>query len=77
VILRGSMIPLATGLAVSLVAALLVSRLLTSALYEISGTDPLSYVSAAALLLAIGVVASARPACKAATVDPTHTLRAE
>ncbi|PYT27959.1 MAG: hypothetical protein DMG58_19285 [Acidobacteria bacterium] len=77
VILRGAMIPLATGLALSLVAALLLSRLLTSVLYEISGTDPLAYVSAAALLLAIGSVASARPAWKAATVDPMHTLRAE
>jgi putative ABC transport system permease protein len=77
VILRGAMIPLTTGLAVSLVAALLLSRLLTSVLYEISGTDPLAYVGAAALLLAIGAVASARPAWKAATVDPMHTLRAE
>lgn len=77
VILRGAMIPLATGLAVSLVAALLLTRLLTSVLYEISGTDPLTYVSAAALLLAIGAVASARPAWKAATVDPMQTLRAE
>jgi ABC-type antimicrobial peptide transport system permease subunit len=77
VILRGAMIPLAAGLAVSLVAALLLSRLLTSVLYEISGTDPLAYISAAALFLAIGAVASARPAWKAATVDPMHTLRAE
>jgi hypothetical protein len=77
VILRGAMIPLAAGLAVSLVAALLLSRLLTSVLYEISGTDPLAYTSAAALFLAIGAVASARPAWKAATVDPMQTLRAE
>jgi len=66
-----------TGLAISLVAALLLSRLLTSVLYEISGTDPLSYVGAASLLLAIGAVASFRPAWKAAIVDPMHTLRAE
>ncbi len=77
VILRGTMIPLAAGLAISLVAALLLSRLLTSVLYEISGTDPLSYVGAASLLLAIGAVASFRPAWKAAIVDPMHTLRAE
>src|SRR2546430_7792697 len=77
VILRGAMIPLAAGLAVSLVAALMLSRLLTSVLYEISGTDPLAYVSASALFLAIGAVARARPPWKAATVDPMQTLSAE
>jgi hypothetical protein len=73
-ILRGAMIPLVTGLAVSLVAALLLSRLLTSVLCEISGMDRPAYVGAAALLLAIGAVASARPAWKAATLDPMHTF---
>ena len=77
VVLRGAMTPLLAGLAVSFAAALMVSRILASILYEISGTDPVAYVSAAALLLAIGAMASARPAWKAATVDPMQTLRAE
>src|SRR5438552_4383299 len=77
VVLRGAMTPLLAGLAVSFAAALMVNRLLASILYEISGTDPVAYVSAAALLLAIGALASARPAWKAATVDPMQTLRAE
>jgi predicted permease len=77
VVLRGAMTPLLAGLAVSFAAALMASRLLASILYEISGTDPVAYVSAAALLLAIGAMASARPAWKAATVDPMQTLRAE
>jgi predicted permease len=77
VIVRGAMIPLAVGLAISLVAALLLSRLLTSVLYEISGTDPVAYMGAGALLLAIGAVASARPAWKAANGDPLQALRTE
>src|SRR5260370_39907405 len=77
VILRGAMLPLASGLAVSLVAALLLSRLLSSLLYEIDSTDPLTYVIAGTLLLAIGAVASARPAWKAATSDPLQALRVE
>jgi putative ABC transport system permease protein len=77
VILRGAMIPLAAGLAVSLVAALVLSRLLASLLYEIGSNDPVTYVSAGALLLAIGAVASARPAWKAATADPLQALRLE
>ncbi len=77
VILRDAMLPLAAGLAVSLVAALLLSRLLSSLLYEIGSTDPLTYVIAGALLVSIGAVASARPAWKAATSDPLHALRTE
>jgi putative ABC transport system permease protein len=77
VILRGAMIPLAAGLAISLVAALLLSRLMTSLLYEIQSNDPVTYCGAGALLLAIGAVASVRPAWRAATGDPLDALRSE
>ena len=77
VILRGAMIPLAVGLAISMVAALLLSRLLSSLLYEIQATDPVTYAAAAILLIAIGAFASARPAWKAATSDPLKALRTE
>lgn len=76
-IMRGAMLPLAAGLAVSLAAALSLSRLLTSLLYEISGNDPLTYLGAGVLLLAIGAAASARPAWKASIGDPIQALRAE
>jgi hypothetical protein len=56
---------------------LLLSRLLESLLYEISGTDPLTYLAAAALVLTIGAAASARPAWKATVSDPLPSLRAE
>jgi ABC-type antimicrobial peptide transport system permease subunit len=59
------------------VAALMLSSLLTNLLYGITGSDPLTYLSAAALLVAIGVAASVRPAWRAATRDPLRTLRAE
>jgi putative ABC transport system permease protein len=77
VILRATMIPLMFGLAMSMVAALLLSRLLTSLLYGVSGTDPLTYLGASALLLLIGAIAGARPAWRAATRDPLQTLRAD
>ena len=75
VILRGAMIPLVLGVALSVVAALLLSPLLTNLLYGVSGSDPLTYLIAAALLLVIGATASARPAWRAATRDPLRTLR--
>ncbi len=76
VILRGAMIPLAASLAISFVATLLLSTLATL-LYEIRSNDPVTYLGAGALLLAIGAVASARPAWKAATRDPLAALRTE
>ena len=77
VIMRDAMAPLAVGLAVSLVTALLLTRLLASLLYEISSYDPVTYLIAGMLLLAIGAAASARPAWKASTGDAIQALRAE
>lgn len=77
VILSGAMIPLLSGIGLSVVTALLLSRLLTGLLYGISGSDPFSYFSAGILLLTIGTAASAHPAWRAATCDPLQTLRSE
>ncbi|MGH9628873.1 MAG: ABC transporter permease, partial [Bryobacteraceae bacterium] len=75
--LRDAMIPLGIGVAIGVIAALLLSRLLTSLLYEISTADPATYLGAGALLLVIGAFASARPAWRAAVGDPLEALRAE
>ncbi len=77
VILRGALIPLLWGLCLSAAVGLLLSRLLTSLLYGVTSTDPLTFFGAAALLLAIGAAATARPAWRATTQDPLQTLRAE
>ena len=77
VVLRGAMAPLAAGLLVGVLAAVLLSRLLSSLLYETSHTDPVTYLSAAALLLGLGILASLRPARRSATADPLHALRIE
>jgi ABC-type antimicrobial peptide transport system permease subunit len=71
------MLPLSVGLATSVVAALLLSKVMASVLYEIPGSDPVTYGNAAALVLFIGAAASARPAWKAAAGDPVKALRAE
>ena len=76
VILRGAIAPLCVGIAMSVVAALQLSRL-ASVLYEVPGTDPITYVSAVVLLLMLGVAASAWPAWRAAVGDPVKALRAE
>jgi ABC-type antimicrobial peptide transport system permease subunit len=77
VILRGAMIPLIAGLTVGVIAALLSSRVLAGLLHGVEGSDPVTYVGAGVLVLAVGVMASARPAWRAATGDPLRALRGE
>jgi putative ABC transport system permease protein len=77
VVLRGAMVPLIAGLAAGFGAAFILSRLLSSLLYETSQTDPVTYLGAGILLLVVGITASVRPAWRAATADPLHSLRTE
>jgi len=74
-VLRGALLPLTGGLITGLAGAVVLSRFLASLLYEIRGTDPVSYLGAAALLWGVGLVASARPAWRTATGDPLRALR--
>lgn len=76
-IVRAAMIPLTLGVLLSVVASLLLSRLLESLLFEIRSADPVAYLGAAALILLIGAAASGRPAWRAAHGDPWKALRAE
>ena len=77
IVLRSAMVPLTTGLIMGVIAALILSRLLSSLLYETSSTDLAAYLSAAALLLGLGFIASLRPAWRSAIADPLHALRIE
>ena len=76
-VMREVMIPLVFGVSLSVVAALLLSRLLANLLYGVTSSDPVTYLGAAATLLAIGAIASARPAWQAAIRDPLQILRSE
>ena len=75
--LRRGMAPVLAGLAVGIPLALLATRLLRSLLYEVSASDPVTFVGVAALLAAVAFVASWLPSRRAARVDPTVTLRAD
>ena len=65
------------GLIVGLAAALGVSRLLSSLLYGVSATDPLTYAGTALALAVVALLASWLPARKAASVDVVEALRME
>jgi predicted permease len=65
------------GLGVGFAGALLVSRVLSSILYGVSPTDPISFGAVAVALTLVALLASYVPARWATRVDPIHALRSE
>jgi predicted permease len=76
-VLRGGIRTVVAGLAVGLVLAAGVSRVMGTLLFEVRTNDVMSYVAVAAVMLAVGVVAAWRPARRAMRADPLSLLRME
>ncbi|MCU1253685.1 MAG: ABC-type antimicrobial peptide transport system, permease component [Edaphobacter sp.] len=65
------------GTGVGLVAALTVSRVFGSLLYEVGARDPLSFAAVTLVLIAVALMATLIPARSAARVDPMVAVRCE
>lgn len=73
--LRQGMTPVIVGLAVGLLAAIASTRVLRSLLYEVSASDPMTFVVVFVLLGVVALLASYVPSRRAARVEPAMTLR--
>jgi putative ABC transport system permease protein len=67
----------AVGVAIGLVAAFGLTRLMASLLYGVSPADPVTYAGFAAFLVAVSLLAAWFPARRATRVDPVIVLREE
>jgi len=76
-VLRESMSLVAPGVLVGLGAALMATRLVSTLLYGLEPTDPLTISLAVLLMIGVVALASYLPARKASQVDPLVALRCE
>ena len=76
VVLQGMTLALA-GIVIGLLAGLALTGVLSSMLYEVKPTDPITFGSVGLLLTAAAFLACYFPARRAARVDPMEALRYE
>lgn len=76
-VLRQGMVLVLSGVALGIAAAWLLTRLMSRMLYQVSATDPMTFISISALLVTVALFACYIPARRATKVDPLTALRYE
>jgi putative ABC transport system permease protein len=76
-VVRQGMIVVLVGVALGLIGAFALTRVMASLLFQVTARDPITFVVVAALLMAVALVACFVPALRATKVDPLTALRYE
>ena len=76
-VLTDGLKPILVGVILGLGAALALSRVVSSLIYGVRATDPLTFAAVALLLLLVGILATIIPAFRATRIEPVRILREE
>jgi putative ABC transport system permease protein len=76
-VIRQGMVLTVVGLVLGTIAALAATRVMTDLLYGVTATDAITFISVAALLVLVALLACYLPARRATKVDPLIALRYE
>jgi putative ABC transport system permease protein len=76
-IVRQGMRVALTGLAIGLLSALALGRVMTGLLFGVTAADPLTFTAAGVVLAAVALAACYLPARRAMRIDPVTALRNE
>jgi len=76
-VLRQALTLTGLGIGAGVVAALVLTRLMQTLLYEVKPADPVTFVSVSIALVGVAMVAGALPAYRATRVSPLVALRTE
>ncbi len=76
-VLRQGMRLVVGGVALGIAGAFVLTRLMESLLFDVSATDPLTFVGVPLVLAAVAFLANLIPALRASCVDPITALRYE
>ena len=76
-VVRHVITTIGAGVAIGVAASLMLTRVTSSLLFEVSALDPAAFMAAAAAMIGIGLLAAVIPARRATRVDPTTALRSE
>jgi putative ABC transport system permease protein len=76
-VLRSGMMLVGAGLLIGTPGAIVAGTLLSGVLFEVSPSDPVTFIGSAAVLAGVAIIACAVPARRATRIDPMTALRTE
>jgi ABC-type antimicrobial peptide transport system permease subunit len=76
-VVRQGLLVAVTGVAAGVAGALILTRMISTMLFEVTAVDPVTFAICTILMIAVAVAATTIPASRASRTDPMMALRHE